>query len=78
MQTLTSVDYFPLGGLLPRPGPDGFGVLLGAFGGALLAEYMVDLLTIWATKLLLSCQYLALTRIFQVPSSVSCGCVHVP
>ncbi len=26
------VDY--LGGLLPRPGPEGFGVFDGAFGGA--------------------------------------------
>ena len=41
--------YFPFGGLFPRCGPDGFGVLLGAFGGALLAENMTNLLLIWVS-----------------------------
>lgn len=61
MQFSTPMGYFPFGGLLPRPGPDGLGVLLGAFGGDLLAEYMAYLLITWATKLLLNWQYLVLT-----------------
>jgi hypothetical protein len=45
--------YLLLGGLFPRPGPDGFGVLLGALGGAFVAVYMADLSKIQTTKLLL-------------------------
>lgn len=41
MQFPTSPVYFTFGGLLPRPGTDGPAVFLGAFGVALLAEYMV-------------------------------------
>lgn len=37
MVSLVVVNQFPLGGLLPRPPPDGFPVLLGPFVGVSLA-----------------------------------------
>jgi hypothetical protein len=34
------ITYLPFAGLLPRPGPDGFPVLLGPFGGGVVPDLL--------------------------------------